>query len=133
VTTIRGNIPSPNNANVVLTNVPCDSTVYVGAAVRMTLVGVAVNALADSAENANVLGIVEFKATSTLCNIRVLGVTEKIFTGLDVTKTLFLSPTVPGGLATVPPTSVGQVMVPLGQPFSATEMLVFKRDSVIRG
>ena len=133
MTTIRGSLTSPNNANVILTNIPCDSTVYVGAIVRMTALGVAINALADTEANANVIGVVESKATSILCNIRVLGITEEIYLGLDVTKQEFLDWIIPGGLTqTIPPSGSGFIMVPIGQPFSSTRLLVFKKDAVKR-
>lgn len=125
----------PNNiggANVVLTNVDCEASVYVGAAVIMQSSGVAKNAIADSLANSNVIGIVESKASSVLCNIRVLGTTASIFAGLDVTKEYFLSDTVAGALTTTIPTTSGHVMLKLGQPFSATEFMVLKGQRVVR-
>jgi|DEB0MinimDraft_6_1074348.scaffolds.fasta_scaffold60599_3 hypothetical protein len=119
-------------SNVVLTNVPCESSVYVGAVVVMKSNGEAKNALADSQANANVLGVCESKASATLCNIRVLGKSEDIFVGLDVTKEYFLSPTVPGGIQTTIPTNTGEVAVKIGQPFSATSMVVLKGQMLVR-
>lgn len=108
-------------------NVDCDASVYVGAAVRMTALGVAVNALADTADNANVIGIVEEKQSATLCTVRFLGVTEgDIFVGLDVTKEYYLSDTVAGEITTTVPTLAGHIVLKLGQPFSATKFLVLK-------
>ena len=131
----RGVQIDPNtlgSANVVIVNVPCLSSVYVGAAVRMDSGGTAQNAIADSLANANVIGIVESKDGLNLCNIRVLGVSASIFAGLDVTKEYFLSDSVAGQITTTSPTTTGHVMLKLGQPFSATEFLVNKGQQVVR-
>lgn len=120
-------------ANTVITGVTCDASVYVGAAVRMDSFGVAQNALADSVDNANVIGFVVAKASPTSCTIRFLGVTEgDIFAGLDVTKEYYLSSTVAGDITTVAPSTPGEVLVKLGQPFSATKFLVLKGIRIIR-
>lgn len=126
-------LPETQQVNIVLTNVTCDASVYQGAAVRMTGAGTAVNAIADSIANSNVIGIVESKPSSTLCNIRVLGVTSTIFTGLDVTKEYYLSDTIAGEINTTVPTTTGHVKIKLGQPFSATEFLVLKGEAIVRG
>lgn len=120
-------------ANTVISDVPCDASVYVGAAVIMNSFGVAQNALADNEVNANVIGIVVAKTTTTLCTIRFLGVTEgNIFVGLDVTKEYYLSDVTPGLITTVPPTLPGTVLLRVGQPFSATQLLVLKGLRIIR-
>jgi len=107
--------------------------VAVGNAVRMNSGGTAINALADSTANANVIGVVESKSTSVLCNIRVLGVTEgAIFAGLDVTKKYFLSDSVAGTMVTTPPTASGSVILKIGQPFSATALLVLVGEGIVR-
>ena len=109
--------------DLVIRNVDCDPSVYVGAAVRVDSLGVIYNALADSSANSNVIGIVEVKPSSILCDVRVLGITLEIFLGLDVTKEYFLSATVPGLITTVVPTGSGEMVVNLGKPWSATEFL----------
>jgi len=119
-------------ANVVLEDVPCEASVYVGSAVIMQASGIAKNGLADSIANSNILGIVEAKNDTELCNIRVLGVSLSIYTGLDVTKEYFLSATVAGEITTIIPTTSGNVILKLGQPFSATEFLMNKSDRTIR-
>ena len=119
-------------ANVVIKNVDCDATVYVGAAVRMTPGGIAVNALADSKDNSNVLGIVESKSSSTVCNIRVSGVSGENFAGLDVTKIYYLSDVTAGLIGTSIPTTSGHVKVKVGQPYSATRFMVQKGEPVVR-
>lgn len=120
------------SANVVLTNVDCEASVYVGAAVVMNSSGVARNALADSLANSNVIGIVESKSTSVLCNIRVIGATEAIFAGLDETLEYYLSDTVAGAITTTIPITSGHVMLKLGQPLSETRFVVLKGQRVER-
>jgi hypothetical protein len=117
--------PVVQSAEVVLVNVPCDSSVYVGAAVKM-LGGIAYNALADSLANSNVIGIAESKTTSTLCNVRVLGVSPAVYSGLDETKEYFLSDITEGLITTVVPTTSGHIILRVGQPFSSTRLLVLK-------
>lgn len=113
-------------AGLIIPNVPCDSSVYVNAAVRMDATGTAYNALADSMANAQVIGIVISKASTTLCTIRVLGVTEALFAGLDVTKEYYLSSTVAGEIQTSAPLGSGEIVLRVGQPYSATKLLVNK-------
>ena len=116
------------NPNVVLSDVPCDITVYVGAVVRMTGAGIAVNAIADSLANSNLIGVVQRKPTPTTCDIRVTGITDPntIFAGLDPTKEYFLSDITAGLITTIAPTAAGHIVVRVGQPFSATELFVAK-------
>ena len=80
--------------------------------------GVALRAQADVIGNSNVIGFIESKSDSTTCNIRVLGVSEEIFTGLDVTKEYYLSAVTPGLITTAIPTGSGNVVLKMGQPFS---------------
>ena len=119
-------------ANVLLSNVPCATAVYVGAAVRMDGTGTAQNAIATSAANSNIIGIVESKSSSTVCSIRVLGVSEGLFTGLDVTKEYYLSDTVAGDITTTVPTASGSIILKVGQPYSATDFLVLKGTRTVR-
>ncbi len=119
-------------ANVILKDVPCELSVYVKSAVKMNSSGVASNALADILSNSNVIGIVESKPTTTTCNIRVLGTTEAIFSGLDVTKEYYLSDSVAGELTLTPPINSGSVRLKVGQPFSSTEFLVIKGTRTVR-
>lgn len=122
----------PFQTNTVIPDVPCDSSVYVGACVRMTGAGLAVNAVADSLENSMVIGIVDSKTTATECIIRVANVTLDVFTGLDVSKEYYLSDTVAGGIQTTPPTATGHILLRIGQPFSETAMLLMKGDRRVR-
>lgn len=120
------------SAGTMILNVPCDSTVFVNAAVRMNS-GTAYNALADSLINSNVIGFVESKPSTTLCNIRVSGVTSAVFSGLDETQEYFLSDVSAGTITLIPPTIAGHVLLKLGQPFSATEFVVIKGNRIVRG
>lgn len=129
---ISSTILPPEGANVVIPNVPCEPSVYVGAAVRMLASNVATLALADSVENSNVLGFIESKATSTSCNIRVLGASGDIFSGLDVSKEYYLSDISPGGITTSVPITSGHVKLKLGQPMSDKSFLVLKGERTVR-
>ena len=119
-------------ANVVIPNVPCLSSVYVGAAVHMDVGGTATNSLANSLLTSNIIGIVESKSSLNLCNIRVIGVSLAVFAGLDVVKEYYLSDSIPGLITTVIPTASGSIMLKIGQPFSSTEFLVNKGQAVVR-
>ena len=131
VTVAVGGGSTGGSPNVILTDVPCDPSVAVGDVVRMSS-GVAVQALADSFANSNSIGIIESKASTTLCNIRVLGTTGEIFTGLDETMEYYLSDTVPGAMTTTPPTATGSIYLKIGQPFSSTRLLVLKGERIER-
>ena len=119
-------------SGVVIENVPCDATVYVNAAVRMSGGGVAFNALADSVANSAVLGICISKQSATECTIRVSGKTNSIFVGLDPTMEYFLSDTVAGAITTTIPTDPGHIVLRLGQPFSTTEFVIDKATRMVR-
>ena len=119
-------------ANLSIANVTCDASVFLGAVVRMNASGEAENALADSLANSNIIGIVTEKPSSTVCTIRVLGVTDSIFTGLDVTQEYYLSDTNAGELSTSIPTASGSVIIKVGQPYSNTEFLVLKGSRTVR-
>ena len=112
------------SSGIVLENIECDPSVFVGSAVRLDG-SVAVNALADSLLNSNVLGLVEYKASSTLCSVRISGVSGSFYSGLDVTKEYYLSDTLAGTV--VPsesaPTAIGAVRVRVGQPLNLTQMI----------
>lgn len=116
---------------ILLIDVPCETSVFVGAAVRMGA-GVAINALADDRATSNVIGIVESKSSATLCVVRVSGLTDALFTGLDETKNYFLSDTVAGEITTSAPTATGHVLVRIGQPFNSTNLVVTKGEITVR-
>lgn len=141
----------------VMENVACDSSVFVGAAVRLDssnlvegpisawdplysissmVVGTydvtAVNALADSDVNSKVIGIVESKPTSTTCNIRVIGITDSVFIGLVLPIDYYLSDTFPGLLVPYEgrPTDPGHVVLRIGRAVSANKLLIMQSSTV---
>jgi len=120
------------DTGLVLFNVACDSSVTVGSVVYLDAAGVAYKAKADDKATSNFIGIVINKTSSTLCDIRVSGTTTALFVGLDPTKEYFLSATVAGEISTVVPTTSGHVRIRVGQPYSATKLVVIKGEAVIR-
>lgn len=119
-------------ANIVINDVPCESSVYSGAAVYMQSNGVAKNAIATFLETSNVIGIVEGKSELNLCSIRVMGVMKDAYLGLDVTKEYFLSDSIAGLVTTDIPISSNHVILKLGQPYSETDFFVLKGQRVVR-
>lgn len=116
----------------IIQNVDCDSSVYVGSFVRMTSAGLAVNALADSFANSNVIGLVESKQSATKCTLRVSGKSSNVYSSLDPALEYFLSDTIPGELQTTVPTTSGHIRLKLGQPFSSSSFLMAKGERVER-
>ena len=132
------NASSPPNQALINQNsglvieVDCDASVYVGAAVIMDNTGTAFNALADDISTSNVLGLVESKTSITRCKVRVSGATLTNFVGLDPSQEYFLSDTVAGDITTTAPTTTGHVVFRVGQPLSATRMVVDRILRVVR-
>jgi hypothetical protein len=117
--------------DLILSGIPCDVSVSVGDWVRMSS-GVAVKASADSVENSNVFGVVESKTNGTTANIRVMGLTGDLFSGLDESKEYYLSADTPGAMVTIPPSDTGQVLLKLGQPYTNSKFLVLKGSRMVR-
>lgn len=116
---------------IVIPNVICDASVYVGALVYLDSTGKAFNAIATSASTLNIIGMVESKSSSISCVIRVIGVTGELFTGLDTTKNYFLSDTVAGAITTSAIAS-GHYVLQVGQPFSSTRFMVLKGTAILK-
>ncbi len=133
MTVIRGSLRTIEVANNVIFNVDCDSTVYVGAAVYMSVGGVALNGLADDITTSNIIGLVIAKSSSTKCDIRVAGVSEEIYSSLNMIKEYFLSDTVAGELTLTVPSTSGHVVVVIGKPFTDKTLHVKSELRVIRG
>jgi len=114
---------TPATGDNVIQSVTCDSSVYVGAVVRISGT-TAVNALADSTSNAHAIGVCISKSDATTCNIQVTGFTGSIFSSLDVTKHYFLSSTVAGALTTTPPSASGNMVLSIGTPYTSTQLIV---------
>jgi hypothetical protein len=121
------------NTGIVIPDVVCDSSVYVGAMVYIAADNKAYNALAVGLTSSNVIGLVEAKPTPTTALVRCSGVSSALYSLLDPTKEYFLSDLVSGGITTTPPTISGHIMLKVGQPFSNTTFLFNKKDRFIRG
>lgn len=156
---LTGPSGSGGSGTELLEDVACDASVFVGSAVRIDtsslapvmmsdwptlsvlpilnvndFVPRAVNALADSYANSNVIGIVESKSSSTLCDIRVSGVSAENYLGLDPSEEYYLSDTNAGVLVTIysAPQDPGTVMVKIGQPFSSKKLLYQRGERIVR-
>ena len=126
MTFISQTLTPQSTPDMVLLNVPCDPSVNVGDWVRMDGTGTAIQAIADSLANSNVIGLVEFKPSITSCNIRVLGVSEPLFVGLDETKEYYLSNTTAGAMDLTVPVTSGHIVLKVGQPYDSQRLLVLK-------
>jgi hypothetical protein len=118
--------------NIIILNVPCTTSVAVGDVVYINPSNIADQALADTVASANALGTCEVKISTTVCNVRVLGVTGTFYTGLDPTLEYYLSDVTPGAITTTPPTLPGHVVLKIGQPFSDTRFFVLKGPRLVR-
>lgn len=131
MTVINSQFTDVGSTGLLLKGVPCDASVYAGAAVYLSG-AVAYNALATSETTANVVGIVERKINSTLCDIRVTGLSLAHYSGLDESKEYYLSATVAGEITTVIPTTSGHIFLRIGQPFGGTKLVINKGMPVKR-
>lgn len=108
-----------------IASLTCDAGVAVGEWVRVDASGVIQQAQADTIANAHVFGVVESKATSTTCTVRVAGISSALFSSLDETTEYFLSPTTAGAMQTTPPgMGSGYVAISLGKPATETKFSV---------
>lgn len=122
-----GQTISPSAApDIVVPEIPCDAGVVVGDWVRINSSSIAVKALADDPSNSHVMGLVEAKASSTVCSIRVSGVSAVTFAGLDPTLEYFLSPTTAGAMTTTVPTGSGHIVLRVGKALNSTTIVVDK-------
>lgn len=120
-----------NAANVLLTNIPCHSSV-ISTTVVMMSGGVASHAIASSFSHSNFIGVVEKKVSTESCNIRVAGLTPPIFTGLSEQYEYNLSDVSGGVIMVSIPTDPGTVFVRVGQPFDSMTLLVTKGTRLVR-
>ncbi len=120
---------------MILFDVPCDPTVYVGAALCMTANGTAKNAIATSYADSNVIGIAENKTASDKVDIRFFGATGEIYNNLDVAQEYYLSDLIAGAIVPTSqaPLTSGHIRIKLGQPFSAKEFVFSKGERIIKG
>lgn len=115
----------------VLESIACDASVSVGDVVRISG-GTVVTAQADSLGNSQFVGIVEAKATSVLCDVRVSGVSPAIYAGLTIGAAYFLDPTTPGAITTSPPTGSSEVVVRVGHSIAADRLALAKGIPLVR-
>lgn len=128
MTSIAGTTPvaTTSSGNIVISDVVCDSSVYVGAVVIMTS-NVVYNAIATSVTNANFIGICIEKIDATTCNVLINGVTPEIYTGLDDDKKYFLSGSAAGAISnSAPAPGSGHIIIRVGEPFSTTKLTLHK-------
>lgn len=113
--------------------VPCLAATAVGDWVRMNG-ATAEKAQANIEANADVIGVVEAKPTATTATIRISGRSSAIFVGLDATKDYYLSAATAGAMVTesAVPSASGNVVLPLGKPFNATQFIVNIEVGVVR-
>lgn len=116
--------------DLVLDAVPCDPTVIVTDWVIMQN-GIAVKGSAQDLLSSNIIGLCESKLSSVSIRVRVLGVSQPIFTGLDESKEYNLQVDA-GTMGTTAPTDSGQVVLKLGQPYNSTQFLVLKGNRILR-
>lgn len=128
---INSQFTDVGSTGLVLKGVPCDASVYAGAAVYLSG-GIAFNALADNETTSNIVGIVERKLSSAVCDIRVTGVSLAHFSGLDESKEYYLSATIAGAITTVVPITAGHIFLRIGQPFGGTKLVINKGMPVKR-
>lgn len=149
--------PGPAGADA-LETLPCESDVFVGAAVILgktnfvesnmdtwtTLLGlhamnigtydeIVKNALADSLANSNVFGIVESKNSPTECVVRLSGPSAANYSGLDVADEYYLSDEYPGAIVPsfAAPTDIGSVIVKIGQPLNETQLIYSRGERTL--
>lgn len=154
-TKVTVTIPGGGTVAETILGVDCDSTVYVGAVVILTKVNetelnmddwtslsmlitmdastydlLALNALADTVENSNAIGIVENKPSSTVCDIRIAGFIDSIYLGLDILEEYYLSETIPGGLtkADLLSGNAGTVSLRIGQAVAHNRLYIARGD-----
>jgi len=116
-------LPTPDQVGLLISDQLCDASVYVGALVYIEG-GTAFNGLADDMSTSKVIGIVEDKSSTTTCDIRIGGLSDEIFTGLDDNNNYFLSPSVAGGITLTAPNTSNHVVVKIGNPITDKIMLI---------
>jgi hypothetical protein len=116
---------------IIIPNISCDVSVYVGSVVYLNSSSIAFNAIATSITTSDIFGIVESKETTILCSVRVLGVSSSLYSLLDVSKSYYLSDTTAGGItsAAIGP---GNIIMPIGRPYTSTRILLIKGTPTVR-
>jgi hypothetical protein len=110
--------------DILITNLACDPSVAAGDWVRYDSNQVVIKARANSFANSTIFGLVEEKGSSTICTVRVAGVSKEIFVNLDVSLPYFLDSSNEGAMTFSPPTDSGSIVLSLGRPISDKRFLV---------
>lgn len=110
--------------DLLIRQVPCDSTVSVGDWVYLDNSGTAFKAIATGSDESNVFGLVESKDTTVLCNVRTFGQSSELFSSLDPSKEYFLSAATAGSMTLSPPTGSANYIVNLGRPTTDKRFLI---------
>ena len=124
-------VPTADQVGLIIKDQTCDVSVYIGSFVYIEA-GVANNGLANSITTSRVIGVVENKPTTTTCDIRIGGLTDEIFIGLNDNNNYFLSSTVAGEASLTVTTGSGNVLVKLGKPITDKILLLGIDLRVIR-
>lgn len=149
----------PSSTTEIIYDVPCESDVYPGAAVYIkkgpevtsmmadwtnlfalttmdstVYQSVAANGLADDYDTSNIIGIVESKTSSILCNIRISGVSAANYYALNVYEEYYLSDFSPGAIVptAAAPTSTGHILLKIGQPTGYSKLLYLRGERIVR-
>jgi len=125
---VRVDVPDAS----LLKDVDCEASVYVGSFVYVDSGSLARNALADTYNTSNVVGLVEAKSSSTKCDIRFNGLSGPIYSGLNPAEDYYLSDTTPGEISSTVSTTSGHIKIRVGQSFGQDKFLFVKGERVVR-
>lgn len=121
------------SGKLMLRNMLCDPTVFVGAALYMTAAGVLTNTLATTASilTSRFIGFCEEKVDISHAHVTIFGETDDIFIGLTPGSLYYLSPTSPGDILAVRPVAP-YISLDVGIATSSTRIVVQKGLQIIR-
>lgn len=137
------NVPAANSDVRVLTNGEASTALVLGMAVYASAAGAVKRGQANALSTAGIVGLVydasiTAAATGQICvGGLVTGTTVQwdavagTTGGLTFGTLYFLDPTTPGKITSVAPTTVGQVVAPVGRALSTTDMEVFIGTTVL--
>lgn len=120
---VSGTVPVvQSTSSVVLAVAQAGHGLIVGNVVKCTGANTYAKAQADSASNAEVVGIVSAVADANNFTLFLCG-TISVLTGLTAGSEVYLSPTVAGGYTNTRPTTATQVVKPIGIAITTTAMV----------
>lgn len=114
-----------------VSGISCDSNVFVGAIIRFSN-GIAVNAIANNASNANWIGLVIEKPGATCCTLRLPSLSTAVFSALTQNSSYFLSDSSAGQISLNFPTAHNAVITPVGTAFNSERLSIIKMTQTIR-